>query len=84
MSKASVAAAEFNLEANGVSNVSIARLTAEEFTAAWRGEKEYNRAKDLDLKAHKLQTILVDPPRAGQYPEPLCFACTLRRVCKIA
>lgn len=66
MSKASVAAAEFNLQANGVSNAKIARLTAEEFTAAWTGAKEFERAKTLDLKAHNLQTILVDPPRAGK------------------
>lgn len=66
MSKASVAAAEFNLHANGVSNTKIARLTAEEFTAAWTGAREFERAKTLDLKAHNLQTILVDPPRAGK------------------
>ncbi|CAL8460872.1 g403 [Coccomyxa elongata] len=65
MSKASVAAAEFNLQANGVSNTKIARLTAEEFTAAWTGAREFERAKTLDLKCHNLQTILVDPPRAG-------------------
>ena len=65
MSKASVAAAEFNLEANDVSNVSIARLSAEDFTAAWHGNKESKRAAGLNLKEHDLRTILVDPPRAG-------------------
>jgi tRNA (uracil-5-)-methyltransferase len=65
MSKASVAAAEFNLQANSISNTSIARLTAEEFTAAWKGVREFERAKSLNLKAHNLHTILVDPPRAG-------------------
>lgn len=65
MSKASVAAAEFNLEANDVSNASIARLSAEDFTAAWHGKKESKRAAGLNLKEHDLKTILVDPPRAG-------------------
>lgn len=71
MSKASVAAAEFNMQENGISNTSIARLTAEEFTAAWKGVREFERAKSLDLKAHDLQTILVDPPRAGDYQQSL-------------
>jgi tRNA (uracil-5-)-methyltransferase len=65
MSKASVAAAEFNLKENGVGNARIARLTAEEFTAAWRGTRSFERAKGLALPEHDLRTILVDPPRAG-------------------
>ena len=65
MSKASVAAAQFNLAENGITNVSIARLTAEDFTAAWRGTREVERAKPLALAEHDLRTILVDPPRAG-------------------
>ena len=66
MSKASVAAAQFNLKENGVSNARIARLTAEEFTQAWRGTKQFERARSLDLTEHDLRTILVDPPRAGE------------------
>lgn len=66
MSKASVAAAQFNLAENGVANASIARLTAEEFTQAWRGTKQFERAKNLNLAEHDLRTILVDPPRAGE------------------
>lgn len=65
LSKASVAAAEFNLAANGVANVSIGRLSAEDFTAAWHGKLESKRAEALNLKEHNLKTILVDPPRAG-------------------
>ena len=65
LSKAAVAAAEFNLAANDVTNVSIARLSAEDFTAAWHGRLESKRAAALQLKEHDLRTILVDPPRAG-------------------
>ena len=70
LSNASVAAAEFNLEANDVTNVSVARLSAEDFTAAWRGKKDSRRAEGLNLKEHDLRTILVDPPRAGSSPLP--------------
>ncbi|CAL5219364.1 g1183 [Coccomyxa viridis] len=65
LSKASVAAAEFNLAANDITNVSIGRLSAEDFTAAWHGKLESKRAEALNLKEHDLRTILVDPPRAG-------------------
>ena len=65
LSKASVAAAEFNLAANDITNVSIGRLSAEDFTAAWHGKLESKRAEALNLKEHNLRTILVDPPRAG-------------------
>ena len=65
LSKAAVAAAEFNIEANDVSNISIGRLSAEDFTAAWRGTRESKRAESLKLEEHDLRTILVDPPRAG-------------------
>ena len=65
LSKLSVAAAEFNLAANDIANVSIGRLSAEDFTAAWHGRLESKRAKALNLKEHDLRTILVDPPRAG-------------------
>ena len=65
LSKAAVAAAEFNLVANGVTNVSIGRLSAEDFTAAWHGKLESKRAEALKLQEHDLKSILVDPPRAG-------------------
>jgi tRNA (uracil-5-)-methyltransferase len=66
VSKASVEAARHNLEANGASNVFIARMAAHEFTETWKAKGTRNRLKgmaawdDLDLK-----TLLVDPPRAG-------------------
>lgn len=60
ISKASVAAAQHNLEANGVSNVHIARLSSEEFTKAWKGEREFFRMKDMPpVKDYQFQTVLV-------------------------
>ncbi|KAK9846519.1 hypothetical protein WJX81_005828 [Elliptochloris bilobata] len=67
VSKAAVAAAAENLSANSVANVAIARLTAEELSAAWRGERTFERLRQagVDLAAMDFTTILVDPPRAG-------------------
>ena len=57
--------AQFNIAANGVDNLIILRMSAEEFTMAMRGEREFNRLKGVDLGAYQCNTIFVDPPRAG-------------------
>lgn len=61
VSKPAVAAAGENLAANGVGNVAIARLTAEELGAAWRGERSFERLRlaGVDLAAMSFSTILV-------------------------
>ncbi|KAK9820011.1 hypothetical protein WJX72_005083 [[Myrmecia] bisecta] len=65
VNKTSVAAAKENLDANNISNVFVGRVSSEEFTEAWKGVRQFTRLQDLDLASCKLQTILVDPPRAG-------------------
>ena len=60
VSKASVGAAVYNIEANGVGNVHVARLSSEEFVKAWRGEREFFRMKELPpVKDRTFQTLLV-------------------------
>ena len=67
LSKASIALAQKNLAANGVDNVKFARLSAEEFVEAYNGERRFTRleAAQIDLDEYRLQTLFVDPPRAG-------------------
>lgn len=65
IAKPSVDSAQFNIAANGVDNLIILRMSAEEFTMAMRGEREFNRLKGIDLKSYQYNTIFVDPPRAG-------------------
>ncbi|HDX8443396.1 tRNA (uridine(54)-C5)-methyltransferase TrmA [Aeromonas hydrophila] len=65
IAKPSVESAQFNIAANGVDNLIILRMSAEEFTMAMRGEREFNRLKGVDLGAYQCNTIFVDPPRAG-------------------
>ncbi len=66
-SKPSVKAAQYNIEANCISNVHIVRMSAEEITLALEGKKEFNRVKNagVDLTQLNCSTVLVDPPRAG-------------------
>lgn len=76
ISKTSVAAALWNINANnietnkqhqGVSEIAIARLSAEEFTEAKNGTREFRRLKqaDIELTEYDFSTVFVDPPRAG-------------------
>jgi len=67
VSKLSVRAARANLADNGVDNVCLVRLSAEETAAALAGVREFRRLADLPrpLAQFDLRTLFVDPPRAG-------------------
>ena len=71
VSKASVALAAANLAANQVTNVKVARLSAEEFVEALGGARRFARLEEAGLGdlnapgAYRFTTLLVDPPRAG-------------------
>ncbi len=65
LSGPSVEAAQFNIKANAITNLQIIRMSAEDFSDAMLGKREYNRLKGIDLTTYDCQTIFVDPPRAG-------------------
>ncbi len=92
IAKPSVAAAQFNIAANNIDNVQIIRMSAEEFTQAMNGVRDFNRLNGIDLKSYQCETIFVDPPRSGlddetvkmvqAYPRILYISCnpeTLRQ-----
>lgn len=67
VSTPSVNSAQFNIAENKIDNVTIIRMSAQEFTQAINGVREFNRLKDkgVDLSSYQCNTIFVDPPRAG-------------------
>lgn len=65
LAKPSVDAAQHNIQINDVKNLSIIRMSAEDFTLAMQGEKRFNRLGDIDLNSYQCNTIFVDPPRSG-------------------
>lgn len=65
ISKVSVNSAMINFAANNVENVTIARLSSEEFTQALNRDREFRRLAEVDLNSFNFTTIFVDPPRAG-------------------
>ncbi|PRY72394.1 tRNA (uridine(54)-C5)-methyltransferase TrmA [Halomonas ventosae] len=65
ISRTSVASARVNLEANGIANAEVGRMSAEEFSQALKGEKGGRRVAEMALNDYAFSTVLVDPPRAG-------------------
>ena len=92
IAKPSVAAAQYNIEANEIENVQIIRMAAEDFTQAMNGVREFNRLKGIDLKSYQCETIFVDPPRSGldadtvkmvqAYPRILYISCNPQTLCE--
>lgn len=67
VAKTSVRSARHNIEDNHCDNIAIARLSAEEFTEAFTGKREFKRLQqdNIEVGDYEVSTIFVDPPRAG-------------------
>jgi tRNA (uracil-5-)-methyltransferase len=87
ISTASINAARANLVDNGIENVQVVRLSAEEVTQAMCAQRIFRRLRNLPrtLDQFNLNTIFVDPPRAGldeytvkmasQFPTIIYISC---------
>lgn len=84
MSKPSVRAAEYNLAANQVSNVTMARMSSHEISDALAGGRSYRRLKDIDLASFNFSTLFVDPPRAGLDDGTLALARNFEHILYIS
>ena len=86
LAKPSVEAAQWNILENKAKNVKIARLSAEDFTVAMRGEREFNRLKqqDIDLSEYDFTTVFVDPPRSGMDAESVKMVQGYERILYIS
>lgn len=91
IAKPSVNAAQFNISANNINNLQIIRMSAEDFTQAINGMRQFNRLKGIELSNYDCHTIFVDPPRAGldqatldlvqRYPRILYISCNPHSLC---
>src|SRR3990167_5217426 len=75
ISKSSVNAALANLADNGVDNVTLVRLSAEELTQALNEVRTFRRLAGISLPSYDFGSVFVDPPRAGMDPD----TCELTR-----
>lgn len=74
ISKISVRSAQTNFALNNVDNVTVVRMSSEEFTQALNNERPFRRLKEIDLDSYSFSTIFVDPPRAGLDEDTLQLA----------
>lgn len=86
IAKPSVDSAQHNIAANEVENLKILRLSSEEFTQAWQGQKSFRRLQEADVKLeeYELETLFVDPPRAGLDDETRQMAKNFQQVLYIS
>lgn len=86
LSKASARAAHHNLEDNGISNVHMIRLAAEEVSQAMAGVRAFRRLAVLPkaLSEYALETVFVDPPRAGLDPATVSMVSDFDRILYIS
>lgn len=84
ISKSSVASARESAVLNNITNVTVVRMSAEEFTEALNGERVSRRAEEADIKSFDCQTVLVDPPRAGLDLETLKMVSAYSRIIYIS
>lgn len=86
LAKSSVYSAEWNIEQNAIENIQIARLSAEEFSQAYQGEREFRRLQQAKINIHDydFNTIFVDPPRAGIDDDTLKLMQNFERIIYIS
>ncbi|MGB9094879.1 tRNA (uridine(54)-C5)-methyltransferase TrmA [Erwinia sp.] len=92
IAKPSVASAQYNIAVNNIDNVQIIRMSAEEFTEAMKGKRQFRRLEGIDLQSYQCETIFVDPPRSGldadtvkmvqAYPRILYISCNPETLCE--
>ena len=84
LSKSSVKAALYNIEANATDNITLLRMSSEEISDALAGGREYRRLQGIDLASYRFSTLFVDPPRSGLDPATLALAANFDRVLYIS
>jgi tRNA (uracil-5-)-methyltransferase len=84
ISKTSVKAAHYNLDANQISNVALVRLSSEEISQALARTRVFNRLDEIDLDRYQLNTLFVDPPRSGLDAETIELARGFERIIYIS
>ena len=86
IAKSSVKSANYNAELNHIDNVTVLRMSSEEFAEARNGRGKYvKKLNEIGFDDYDINTVLVDPPRAGlddetvrqisQYDEIVYISC---------
>ncbi len=80
LAKPSVDSAQYNIEENNIDNITIIRMSAEDFSDAMTKKRRFRRLKNVNLDSYDFSTIFVDPPRAGLDDNTLALAQGYERI----
>ncbi|AGH80517.1 tRNA (uracil-5-)-methyltransferase [Psychromonas sp. CNPT3] len=84
IAKPSVHSAQYNIAANHIDNLTIIRMSAEEFTQALNKVRVFHRLEGINLDDYQCNTIFVDPPRAGLDDETIKMVQTYDNILYIS
>ncbi len=84
VSKSSVAAANYNLAANQIDNVTLVRMSSDEISDALARNRPFERMKTVDLDCYNFSTLFVDPPRSGLDAVTLALASSFQNILYIS
>lgn len=86
ISKASVELALRTFKANKVDNIKVVRLSSEEFSEAFEGNRVFSRLEENGIKFadYDFSTVLVDPPRAGLDAATCVLLCRFDKIVYIS
>ena len=65
IAKPSVQSAQYNIAKNNIDNLTIIRMSAQDFTQAINKVRSFSRLEGINLDDYQCDTIFVDPPRSG-------------------
>ncbi|WP_428240380.1 tRNA (uridine(54)-C5)-methyltransferase TrmA [Gynuella sp.] len=83
ISKNSIKTAIENALQNNINNVSFFKASSEEFSSAWL-KKDARLHQKMNLDNYKLETLFVDPPRAGLDPDTIELARNFKHIIYIS
>ena len=84
LAKPSVESAQYNIAANNIDNLTVIRMSAEDFSDAMAKKRAFRRLKNVDLDSYNCNTIFVDPPRAGIDDNTLAMVQDYNRILYIS
>lgn len=81
ISRTSIKSAQYNINLNQIDNVQVLQMSAEDVAAALLNG---SKLKQLDLSGLRLNTVLVDPPRAGLDETTEALVCQFQNILYIS
>lgn len=81
LARSSIKSAEYNIVLNDIQNIQLLQMSAEDVAAALA---EGQSLKHIDLSNMQLDTVLIDPPRAGLDPATLALVSRFANIIYIS